>query len=53
MILKFGIKNGYLEYIQIDAKFPSKQEKKDLDVLSKANQKSSWSIYEIISLLKI
>lgn len=39
MILKFGIKNGYLEYVQIDAKFPSKQEKKDLDVLSKANQK--------------
>ena len=39
MILKFGIKNGYLEYIQIDAKFPSKQEKRDLDVLSKADQK--------------
>lgn len=39
MILKFEIKNGYLEYIQIDAKFPSKQEKKDLDVLSKADQK--------------
>lgn len=39
MILKFGIKNGYLEYIQIDAKFPSKQDKKDLDVLSKADQK--------------
>lgn len=39
MILKFGIKNGYLEYIQIDAKFPSKQKKKDLDVLSKADQK--------------
>lgn len=39
MILKFGIKNGYLEYIQIDAKFPSKQEKKALDVLSKADQK--------------
>lgn len=39
MILKFGIKNGYLEYIQIDAKFPSKQEKKNLDVLSKADQK--------------
>lgn len=39
MILKFGIKNGYLEYIQIDAKFPSKQEKKDLDVLSKTDQK--------------
>lgn len=39
MILKFGIKNGYLEYIQIDAKFPSKQEKKDLDVLSKVDQK--------------
>lgn len=39
MILKFGIKNGYLEYVQIDAKFPSKQEKKDLDVLSKVDQK--------------
>lgn len=39
MILKFGIKNGYLEYAQIDTKFPSKQEKKDLDVLSKADQK--------------
>ena len=39
MILKFGIKNGYLEYAQIDAKFPSKQEKMDLDVLSKADQK--------------
>lgn len=39
MILKFGIKNGYLEYVQIDAKFPSKQEKKDLDVLSKADHK--------------
>lgn len=39
MILKFGIKNGYLEYVQSDAKFPSKQEKKDLDVLSKADQK--------------
>lgn len=39
MILKFGIKNGYLEYIQIDAKFPSKQEKKDFGVLSKADQK--------------
>lgn len=39
MILKFGIKNGYLEYVQIDAKFPSKQEKKDLDVLSNADQK--------------
>lgn len=39
MILKFGIKNEYLEYVQIDAKFPSKQEKKNLDVLSKADQK--------------
>ena len=39
MLLKFGIKNGYLEYVQIDAKFPSKQEKKNLDVLSKADQK--------------
>lgn len=39
MILKFGIKNGYLEYAQIDVKFPTKQEKKDLEVLSKTDQK--------------
>lgn len=39
MILKYGVKNGYLDYVQIDVKFPSNQQKKDLDVLSKSDQK--------------
>ena len=39
MILKFGVKNGYLEYVLIEAKFPTKQTNKSLDVLSKSDQK--------------
>lgn len=39
MILKFGVKNGYLEYVLIEAKFPTKQTNESLDVLSKSDQK--------------
>lgn len=39
MILKFGVKNGYIEYIPIDVKFPTKQTNKSLEVLSKSDQK--------------
>lgn len=39
MILKFGVKNGYLDYILIEAKFPTKQTNKNLEVLSKSDQK--------------
>lgn len=39
MILKFGVKLGYLEYVQIDVKFPTNHENKALDVLTKQDQK--------------
>lgn len=39
MILKFGVKNGYLDYVLIEAKFPTKQTNKNLEVLSKSDQK--------------
>lgn len=39
MILKFGVKNGYLDYVLIEAKFPTKQTNKNLEVLSKSEQK--------------
>lgn len=39
MILKFGVKNGYLDYVLIETKFPTKQTNKNLEVLSKSDQK--------------
>ena len=39
MIIKYAIKCGYLDYVQIDVKFPSNQQKKELEVLSKSDQK--------------
>lgn len=39
MILKFAVKNGYLDYVQIDVKFPTNQQKKELEVFSKSDQK--------------
>ena len=50
MILKFGVKLGYLEYVQIDVKFPTNHENKALDVLTKQDQKENikllrWEIY--------
>lgn len=39
MILKFGVKLGYLEYVQLDVKFPTNHENKTLDVLTKQDQK--------------
>lgn len=39
MIQKYGVKNGYLEYQPIEIKFPSNPKNKELEVLSKANQK--------------
>ena len=39
MILKFGVKNGMLEYRQIDIKFPTCHEKKSVEVLSRDNQR--------------
>ncbi|EGK02370.1 tyrosine-type recombinase/integrase [Dysgonomonas gadei] len=39
MILKFGVKNGYFEYTQIDIKFPTQREKHDIEVLSRSNHR--------------
>ncbi|MEG0698273.1 MAG: tyrosine-type recombinase/integrase, partial [Algoriella sp.] len=39
MILKFGVKNKYLEFIQIDVKFPTKQQMKEIEVLTRVDQK--------------
>lgn len=39
MILKFGVKNGYLEYIQIDIKFPTQRDKHEIEVLSRSNHR--------------
>lgn len=39
MILKFGAKNKWLEFKQLDVKFPTERTRQDIEVLSKANQK--------------
>lgn len=39
MILKYGDKNGFTEYKQIDVIFPTSTTKKELDVLTKSDQK--------------
>lgn len=39
MILKFGVKYGYFEYRQIDIKFPTSQDKKEVEVLTREHQR--------------
>ncbi len=39
MILKYAVKNGYMEYKQIDIKYPTNQRTNNLDVLTKTEQK--------------
>ncbi len=39
MILKFGVKNGLIEYRQIEIKFPTERERRHIEVLSKADQR--------------
>lgn len=39
MILKFGVKHNMIEYRQIDVRFPTNHEKKNIEVLSRENQK--------------
>lgn len=39
MIIKFGVKNNYLEYKQIDIKYPTNQKNTKLDVMTKIDQK--------------
>ena len=39
MILKYAVKNEYMEYKQIDIKYPTNQRTNNLDVLTKTEQK--------------
>lgn len=39
MVLRFGVKHHYLDYQEIDIKFPTEREVNDLEVLSISNQK--------------
>lgn len=39
MVLKFGAKNNWIKYVQLDIQYPTQREKQQLEVLSIANQK--------------
>jgi integrase len=39
MVLKFGVKNKWLEHRQFDIQFPTERERQQIEVLSRANQK--------------
>ncbi len=39
MILKYGVKNHYMDFHQIDIKFPTNHERKVVEVLTRDNQK--------------
>lgn len=39
MILKYGVKNNYMDFHQIDIKFPTNHERKVVEVLTRDNQK--------------
>ena len=39
MILRYGVKQGYLEHREIDVKFPTERERQEVEVLSRNNQK--------------
>ena len=39
MVLRYGVKQGYLEHREIDVKFPTERERQDVEVLSRNNQK--------------
>lgn len=46
MILKFGVKNGYFEYTQIDIKFPTQRERQEIEVLSRSNHRKVISLIQ-------
>lgn len=39
MILKYGVKNNFIEYSQFDIKFPTERERHDIEILNKSNHK--------------
>lgn len=46
MILKFGVKHGYLDYIEWEIRFPTEDEKQHLEVLSISHQKRIMSFIQ-------
>ena len=38
MVLRYGVKNGYMEHREIDVKFPTERERKEVQVLSRNSQ---------------
>ena len=45
MILKFGVKHGYLDYKEWEIRFPTEDEKQHLEVLSISHQKKDHEFY--------
>ena len=39
MILRYAVKQGYMEHREIDVKFPTERERQEVEVLSRSNQK--------------
>ena len=39
MILRYGVKQGYMQHREIDVKFPTERERQEVEVLSRNNQK--------------
>ena len=39
MILRYGVKQGYIQHREIDVKFPTERERQEVEVLSRSNQK--------------
>lgn len=39
MIIRFGVKSGYWQHLEMDIKFPTEREKQSIEVLNKADQR--------------
>ena len=39
MILRYGVKHGYVQYREIDVKFPTERERREVEVLTRNDQK--------------
>ena len=39
MILRYGVKHGYIEHREFDVKFPTERERQEVEVLSRSNQR--------------
>lgn len=46
MILRFGVKHKYLDYCEIDIKFPTQRDNEELDVLNRSSQRKIMEYIE-------